>query len=66
MTPAELKSLVDRTGLPVTWLAKHVGRMSERSFRYQMSGRDGQIGTDKPDVSESMTRIVDALKPWIK
>lgn len=41
MTNAEFADLVAVYGLPIPWLARHVGRVSERTFRYWVSGRPG-------------------------
>lgn len=41
LTHQEFSALVAVHGLPIPWLAKHVGHVSERSFRYWVSGRPG-------------------------
>jgi hypothetical protein len=41
MNHEEFATLVAVYGLPIPWLAQHVGRVSERTFRYWVCGRPG-------------------------
>jgi hypothetical protein len=62
MNNEEFAKLVAFYGLPVPWLAKHVGRVSERTFRYWTSGRPGTTVTVPGDAVDRMQRVNFALK----
>jgi hypothetical protein len=57
MKTSELEKLVAVYGLPVPWLAKHVGHVSERTFRYWVAGRPGTQVTVPADVVQRMQRL---------
>lgn len=61
MTPAEFKPLAELHGLHMNWLAKHIGRVSERTFRYWCNGRLGTNQRVPTDAVERMRALNEAL-----
>lgn len=57
----QLATLVAVHNLPINWLAKHVGRVSERSFRYWMHGRAGAVHSVPADVLERLQCLNQAI-----
>lgn len=62
MTTPKFAGLVGQYNLPIPWLAKHVGLVSERTFRYWVSGRPGTTVTVPTDAVDRMQRVNSALK----
>lgn len=57
MTPEQFSQLVAVHGLPIPWLARHVGRVSERTMSYWVKGRPGQNVTVPEDVVKRLQRL---------
>lgn len=66
MTSDEFGPLVRRFGLPIPWLADHIGGVSERTFRHWANGRAGAPVGVPPDASERMQRLNLALEKLLK
>lgn len=66
MSPEEFAALVAVYGLPVPWLARHVGRVSERTFRYWVAGRPGESVTVPADAVARMEAVNRALCKALK
>ena len=62
MSSEDFAELVAVYGLPVPWLAKHVGHVSERTFRYWTSGRPGTTVAVPTDSVDRMRSVNGALK----
>lgn len=62
MNSTEFAALVAVHGLPIPWLAKHIGHVSERSFRYWCSGRPGVQQRVPVDAVERMQALNSALE----
>ncbi len=61
MTPEDFAKIVQAYGLPIPWLAQHVGRVSDRTFRYWVSGRPGSTVVVPNDATQRMRRLNAAL-----
>lgn len=61
MNHEEFSVLVAVYGLPVPWLAQHVGRVSERTFRYWVCGRPGTHINVPFDAVQRMQALNKAL-----
>lgn len=61
MNNYDFAALVAVYGLPVPWLARHVGHVSERTFRYWTSGRAGVQVTVPADAVQRLQRLNAAL-----
>ena len=66
MTHTEFAALVAVYGLPIPWLAKHIGHVSERSFRYWCNGRPGVQQRVPADAVERMQALNLALEKVLK
>lgn len=61
MTQKEFAALVAVYSLPVPWLAQHVGKVSERTFRYWVCGRPGTKINVPSDAVQRMQALNKAL-----
>jgi hypothetical protein len=61
MTCSDFKKMVDVYSLPIPWLARHVGHVSERTFRYWVCGRPGAQVTVPADAVQRMLALNAAL-----
>ncbi len=61
MTPQEFAPLVAKYGLPIPWLAHHVGGVQERTFRYWVNGRPGVSLIVPKDAVDRLRRLNAAL-----
>jgi hypothetical protein len=66
MSSAEFARLVGVYGLPVPWLARHVGHVSERTFRYWVCGRPGAQVTVPDDAVQGMRALNAALNKTLQ
>jgi hypothetical protein len=66
MNHKEFAKLVAVYGLPVPWLATHVADVSERTFRYWVSGRPSTQVIVPADVVQRMRLLNTALKNTLK
>jgi hypothetical protein len=66
MTPEDFSVLVAEFSLPIPWLAKHVGHVSERTFRYWACGRPGAQVNVPTDAVERMLRLNAAIAKALK
>jgi hypothetical protein len=61
MISEDFAKMVQAHALPVPWLAQHVGHVSERTFRYWVSGRPGTVVTVPEDAVNRMKTLNTAL-----
>lgn len=66
MTHDEFAALVAVYDLPAPWLARHVGQVSERTFRYWVAGRPGSQVNVPPDAVKRMQRLNAALSKALR
>ena len=66
MTHQEFSELVSKFALPIPWLALHVGHVSERTFRYWVSGRPGTEISVPHDAVERMSRLNRAIEQALR
>lgn len=62
MTPKEFNRLCEEFGIPDSWLSKHVGGVSIRSWKYWRKGRPGADTQIPADVIDNMKTLNSYLR----
>lgn len=61
MNHTEFAQLVAVHGLPITWLARHVGRVSDRTMQYWVAGRPGHEVNVPADAVQRLQRLNNSI-----